>query len=765
MNKVIIAWIFGAMWSAVALGAPIVGLFNRIGASTFAIGLVGAMPAIATLIQPLASYTLEKTGHRRRIFLAVGSAHRLLWLVPALLPLFISDTQICIQVGLGILAVSFLLGSFASPFWITWIADLVPENIRGTFFGRRANLGQVSGVLAAVLVGLYLAKDPPLYKFTVGFTVAGLAGFIDILIHRWVPEIAPPPRAGNARGILNILIEPVRNRNFRSFLGFVLLMWLGAGMVSAYVNLYLVRELSLSYLQIALYMTVLSGLAHILFSELFGVCVDQFGNKPVLVLSAVATVFLPIILIFCRPQSHLLLALVGILGGAAWAGLNLTVLNLQIGLPPPERRHGYAAAFGILTGVSSAVGALVGAAIATAVQDVSVTFFGVHVEGLHFVFLASVMLRITSLPFLKLIEEPEVKPVGYVVRALGTLNPFRLLFNIYAYQRPADEQARAHAVHDLGRRGRTFGLSQVISALDDSSRIVREEAARALGEMAVPEAVEPLIEKLKDPGSLIQSVSASSLGKIKDPRSVPPLVDSLASQDREVRGAAAGALGDIGDRSAVQPLLDLMKRESDSFVFASGADALGRLGEAQAILIILPALEKMAHPVVRKQLAVAVGNLIGAPGEFYKLISAEERIEGLGASRIVSDSRRLLSRWNRDRVRACVLNALQAIVAGLYEEDNRGVLDALNAAVSVVVEETLPEVTPWHKHIEDIWRRDPKLGSQLVFLDYIFKRKDKATSEEILLALYALQCLCRRLLPNGRRTRNGASRDARTPEQ
>ena len=755
------AWVFGAVWSAVALGAPIVGFFNKIGASTFAIGLVGAMPAIATLIQPLASYTLERTGHRRRIFVAVGCLHRLLWIVPALLPLFIEDTQVCIQVGLSILALSFLLGSFASPFWITWVADLVPENVRGAFFGRRANLGQVSGVLAAVLVGQYLAKDPPLYKFAIGFTVAGIAGFVDILIHRWVPDITRH-RAGNARSIITILLEPARNRSFRSFLGFVLLMWLGAGMVGAYVNLYLVRELSLSYLQIALYTTVLSGLAHILFSELFGVSIDQFGNKPVLILSALGTTLIPLILIFCGPHSQILLALFGIAGGAAWAGLNLTVLNLQIGLPPAEHRHSYAAAFGIFTGVAGAVGAILGATIATAAQDVSVTLLGIRIEGLHFVFVASVILRITSLPFLRLIQEPEVKPVGYVVKALGTLNPFRSLFNIYAYQRPSDELTRAHAVHDLGRRGRILGLPQVISALDDSSRIVREEAARALGDMAVPEGVGPLIKKLKDPGSLIQSVSASALGKIRDRRSVAPLVDSLASLDREVRGAAAGALGDIGDRSAVQPLLELMKRESDSFVFASGADALGRLGEAQAILIILPALEKMTHPIVRKQLAVAVGNLIGNPGEFYKLISAEERIEGLGASRLVSESRRTLSRWTMEQAQGRALEALQAVVASLYKEDTAAVLDALYRAVSTVVEEALPEHIAWHEHIEDIWRRDPKIGCQLVFLDYIFKRKDKATSEETLLALYALRCLCKRLLGNGPGTRNVGLRDMRT---
>ncbi len=208
-----------------------------------------------------------------------------------------------------------------------------------------------------------------------------------------------------------------------------------------------------------------------------------------------------------------------------------------------------------------------------------------------------------------------------------------------------------------------------------------------------------------------------------------------------------------------------MKRESDSFVFASEADALGRLGEAQAILIILPALEKMTHPVVRKQLAVAIGNLIGTPGEFYKLISAEERIEGLGASRLVSDSRRLLSRWSVEMARAHALDALQTIVASLYEEDTNAVLDALNASVSTVVEDALPEYVPWHKHIEDIWRRDPKLGCQLVFLNYIFTRKNKAAPEEILLALYALRCLYRRFLGNGRGVRNGTPREMELPEK
>ena len=761
LNKVIIAWLFGSVWMEIAYGAPLVGLFNTLGASTFLIGLIGAMPALATLVQPLASYTLERTTRRKETFVILGSIHRLLWVLLALTPLVMGKPRLSISVGLWLLALSFLLGSFAGPFWITWIGDLVPEKIRGSFFGRRAMLGRMSGVLAALLAGQYLAKDPPLFKLAIVFSVASIVGFTDILIHKWVPDTPRRRRAGAPRKMLHILADPVKDHSFRAFMTFSVLMSLGGAAMGAYFNLYLVRELSLSYLQIALFITVLSALAYILFSELFGICADQFGNKPVLILCSVAVTFMPLILIPCKPESHPLFALVGILGGASWAGINLALLNLQIGLAPAEQRHSYTAAFAFLTGVATAAGALIGAGIATVTQNLTLALPGISIRGLHFVFIASTVLRAASLPFLKLVQEPHVKPVSYVVRALRTFNPFRRLYNIYVYQRSSNETRRAYAVRGIGSSGSTLGLDQVIAALDDSSRSVREEAARALGEMRDPEAVEPLIQRLQDPGSLIQATSASSLGQIGDPRGVTPLVQSLGSDDKELRGAAAAALGDIGDRSAVPPLLDLMKRETDSFVFASGADALGRLGEAQAILIILPALEQVTHPIVRKQLAVSVGNLVGKQGEFYGFLSAEQRIEGLGASRLVSDIRRSLSRWNEYQSRAKALEALQSIVVVYAEREMNTILNALDRIVSAIIEKTFPGQTPWRENIQKIWDRAEKVGCQLLFLDHLLKRKKQASSEEIMLALYALWCFCRRLLPNGRETqRNGFPKNA-----
>jgi len=758
LNKVAIAWTFGSIWMEIAYGAPIVGLFNTLEAPTFLIGLLGVMPALATLAQPLGSYAVERATRRKRTFLTLGSIHRLLWIPLAIVPLVVGGRQQAVAICLLILGVSYLLGSFAGPFWVTWVGDLVPERIRGVYFGRRAMLGRISGALAVLLAGLYLAKAPPLSKLAVVFVAASLVGFFDIFLHKWVPETPVHRRPGPPVNILQMLFEPAKDRSFRAFMLFSAILSSGVAVTGAYFNLYLLRELSLSYLQIALFMTVLQALTFILFSELFGLCADQFGNRPVLIVCSIGVTFMPLLLVFCGPQSYTLLALVGIIGGASWAGVNLATLNMQLGLAPADNRHSYIGAFAFLTGLSTVIGTLLGTWIATATQNLSLALAGRTIQGLHFVLLASTLMRGASVALLSLVQEPDVKPVGYVVRALRTLNPFRRLYNIYSYQYSSSEARRAHAIHAIGMSGSTLGVEKVISALDDSSRLVREEAARALGQMGAPEGVEPLVKRLEDPESLIQAASASSLGKLKDRRGVQPLVQSLSSDDRDVRGAAASALGEIGDQSAVQPLMELMKRETDSFVFASGAEALGRLGEAQAILILLPTLEKITHPILHKQLAVVVGNLVGQQGELYKLMSAEERIEGLGASRLVSDIRGALSRWREREPQTKAMEALKAIVAACVDEDVDAILDAVNEIASAMIEKKFPTQLPWHQNIPQIWNHDEKLGCQLVFLDYLLKNRKRLSSEEILLALYALRCLCRRLLSNGRETQGNGPR-------
>jgi len=174
-------------------------------------------------------------------------------------------------------------------------------------------------------------------------------------------------------------------------------------------------------------------------------------------------------------------------------------------------------------------------------------------------------------------------------------------------------------------------VEQLIQALKDENRYVREEAAMALGEIGDKRAVEPLINALKDEDSDVRMEAAEALDqmgwkpgyvtekayylvakkewdeavKLGEP-AVEPLINALKDEASSVRWEAAGALGEIGDERAVEPLINALKDE-DSDVRWKAAEALVKIGE--------PAVEPLIHALkdedsdVRAAAAMALGKI------------------------------------------------------------------------------------------------------------------------------------------------------------
>ncbi|MBU3934024.1 MAG: MFS transporter, partial [Candidatus Omnitrophica bacterium] len=90
----------------------------------------------ANLVQIFGSYIIEKTGKKKTLCLFSILASRLLWILIIMLPLAIfaafSDWRIWMLVA--VIAVSSLFGSLSGVSWLAWISDLVPQNIRGSYF-------------------------------------------------------------------------------------------------------------------------------------------------------------------------------------------------------------------------------------------------------------------------------------------------------------------------------------------------------------------------------------------------------------------------------------------------------------------------------------------------------------------------------------------------------------------------------------------------------------------------------------------------------
>ena len=91
------------------------------------------------------------------------------------------------------------------------------------------------------------------------------------------------------------------------------------------------------------------------------------------------------------------------------------------------------------------------------------------------------------------------------------------------------------------------------------------------------EDINTLIKELKDKDRSVRENAAKALGEIKDARAVEPLIIALKDNSPGVRHKAAEALGKIGDTRATNALMYASENDNDTGVRYIAAKALGKI--------------------------------------------------------------------------------------------------------------------------------------------------------------------------------------------
>ena len=173
-----------------------------------------------------------------------------------------------------------------------------------------------------------------------------------------------------------------------------------------------------------------------------------------------------------------------------------------------------------------------------------------------------------------------------------------------------DSVVRQLAARGLGEIGDARAVEPLIGALKGREDL-RAAAAEALGQIDDARAVEPLVDSLKDAGSSVRAAAARALGRLGEPRAVDRLIGCLKDHESIVRQAAAGALGQIGDTRAVEPLAAALKGREDSRIAA--AVALGEIGGIGAVEPLIGALIDLKTCVPAAEALARIGALAVLP--------------------------------------------------------------------------------------------------------------------------------------------------------
>ncbi|MBI5726071.1 MAG: MFS transporter [Planctomycetes bacterium] len=322
LRIVTIAWMFGVVWlTCCASGDQIRAFCKAVGFSDWHFGVLGALPFLATFGQLFASLIIENTGLRKYQFLYFATAHRLLWIVVAVVPFTVSvPSETAVVLVLVAIGMSYLTSAFAEPAWITWMADMIPRRIRGRYFAIRARWAQAVQIVVVLVVGVLtewaVSRGDHAVLSTVGtiFIVAALFGAFDVQLFRRIREVKPStkhkvrppvlsidvprPAAGAnplsmivywircfGAGLYQLLLDPLKDKLFRHYVGFGATITFSAVVAGWFFWRQSSEVLGFGSLGAQVLFLVVGPLAGMLASGLWGRLVDRWGRRPVLMIA------------------------------------------------------------------------------------------------------------------------------------------------------------------------------------------------------------------------------------------------------------------------------------------------------------------------------------------------------------------------------------------------------------------------------------------------------------------------------------------------
>ena len=402
-----------------------------LGANNLQIGILAALPFIMQTLQLPSIWVVEKIRKRKVIALVNWILAQLLWFPIALIPFFIkTPSALAISLLLAFMAMRGLFAAVSNCSWNGWIRDLIPQRMLGQVFSKRLLLSTVAAVVfslgAAFFVDIWQERVTG-QSSIMGYTYVLLFGALFIgmaspVFMALMPEPLMQPVIGSQPSIWERLTAPIRDRNFRQLIQFLLFWGFASNLAIPFFAVYMLTRLGLP-LSWVIAFSILSQLFNILFLRVWGRFVDRFGSKAVL--SLCASLYLLVIfgwIFTTMPERYVLtiplLVVLHAFAGIANAGVTLTVATIGLKLSPKGEATSYLAGASLATNIGAGLGPIVGGLMADFFSkrqlDLTITWTdpttlmqvsALNIVGLEFLFGIAFVLGLITIGILTTIRE------------------------------------------------------------------------------------------------------------------------------------------------------------------------------------------------------------------------------------------------------------------------------------------------------------------------------------------------------------------------
>lgn len=402
------------LYTLLTQGAVFTGLALAFGLDEFLIGVSAAFPMIAQAFQVVSPVIMRKFPRRRFLTNLFNILSRSPWI---LLMIFLLVPNRSPAIFVTIFAFSQIFGTLAGNAWTSLVRDLISEEERGTFFGRRNIYISLVTLVAFYGYSLFIEKfrDPLGYEIVIGI------GMVGMLISLWslkkVPEV--PLKSSGALIETKVVFQ---DYNFMKLCLFYLIWNAVIAFTSPFYSYHLLKNLNVPFSYIGI-TTVINSLVAMAFYNIWGKLSDKYGHKTIAVLGIIMACYVSPLWILMNQYTWKYLMIVDvIMSGIAWSAINLTFLTL-----PMEVAHSsspaYFAMYSTFGGIGGLIGAVLGGATAKALSPVSFSILGIPIVGLQIMFFTASFLRAFTLRFILRVKTKRYMPVRkLIVSALSYIS-------------------------------------------------------------------------------------------------------------------------------------------------------------------------------------------------------------------------------------------------------------------------------------------------------------------------------------------------------
>ncbi|MFA4837462.1 MAG: MFS transporter, partial [Dehalococcoidia bacterium] len=328
-----------------------------LGATNTQLGLLTSLPSFLGALAQLSSARFVKLlGNRKRTVLLFAALSGFMW-IPILSVGYLFESHRSDWL-IGFLTLYVLFGLMVVPPWGSIMAEVVPHQLRGRYFGLRSRWSTLANLVTFIIAGglLYLFRDRGLTGFVLVFGVAFGFRMISVALLTTLFELPHSPKEEESLSPRDFLRQLPRSNLGRTML-FIFSMNFAVNLAGPFFAPYMLRELKMDYVTFTI-LEAVSIVATFWAVSHWGAAADRVGNRKMLTFASFLIAVVPLMWMVSADTAYLGFA--EAYTGLVWAGFNLVSVNFIYDATTAHNRTAYLAYFATGAGIATSLGALAG---------------------------------------------------------------------------------------------------------------------------------------------------------------------------------------------------------------------------------------------------------------------------------------------------------------------------------------------------------------------------------------------------------------------